>query len=1624
MSVNQDADIAIVGMSGVYAGAADLRAYWRNILGKHYAVTTADADWTGPYLDTESDENDRIYTNRGGFLGDLAEFDPIEFGIMPSTIDGGSPDQYLGLRMARDALADAGYGKDLKPYDGERSGVILGCGAYFNRGHATVVQHGVAMDQALELVRRVRPDFTDADIRELRASMKAQLPKFNTEMAPGLVPNVASGIIANRLNLMGANYLVDAACASTLLAVEQSIRELKSGNIDMMITGGVQSQNPPQVFMMFSQLGALSRGDVRPFGSGARGTLLGEGAGMFVLKRVETARRDGDRIYAVIKGVGGSSDGRAKGLLAPRLEGEVLALKRAYDNAGVDPATVGLVEAHGTGISLGDATEIEALSQVFGHRQGDHPDVAIGSVKSMIAHCLPAAGSASIIKTALALSDGILPPTLCDEVNPDLDLEDTRFYVNNEARPWVHSGDTPRRAGVNAFGFGGVNSHVVLEAYAPERPLQVPVRHTPAGGHELLVLRADSGAELAASARRLAERIQAEAGLDLGGLASALADRAADTTGDHRLALTANSADTAAERLQSAADKIDNKARPFKTRSGIHYGQGDGVGRIAFLFPGEGSQYGGMLADLAMAFPQARAWFDLLEATYGESRDYRPSDALFPPPTAVTEDARQRAADHLYDMDMASESVFTASQAINTLLTSTGLAADAMVGHSTGENSALVASGHLTARAPEQLSQISHAFNRVYQQLDAKGEIATGTLLTVGAMDGAKRAELLTDFGDRLVVAMDNCPNQAVLFGAPEDVSAARETLSAEGAICSELPFGRAYHTERFQPVVDAFRDFYEEIGFGPSDTPLISCATGEVFPDDAPGIRDLACAQWARPVRFRGVLESLYEQGYRTFVEVGPSANLSAFVTDTLRSRGDINAISTNSRRQSDTGHLFGAVAQLFALGAGLDPSALYAHRDVPAVDPDTPAEPGRAKTRLQLSIPPLAPGDDWQAPPMPQAEPAQARPAWPVESAPADAATPPTAVDASSGHAGHDPMASATPTDPRLAAVQSHFSLMNEFLASQARVMGLASPGQPQPGPGAPTDAGPRRGPLLGGVVSQTADQVVIEQTLDLAREHYLHDHCLSRAATTQDASLTGLAVVPFTFSMEMLAEAASCLAGTGQVVTALENVAGNRWLALPLGQLSIRISVERDGDNGDRFTGRIETLDGDGQTPTTPVFTASVLCATAYAEAPAALAWPDEPGQPPRVNTPGTLYSQGMFHGPRLQGVQAIERCTEQAIDAELTVLPASDYLADEPAPAFAFDPALLDAAGQVVAYLVTEHNGWGFNCFPYHIDRVSFFAPPNQTPAGTMLRCRCLVKSRDAQSIAADFDVADNQGRALIRVEGWTDRCFEVPDWLRAYRTQPAAGTLSHPVSLPGGDGVTARRLDIMADGFIESGGGVWLNTLAAIVLARNERIHFQSLPATGPRRGDWLAGRIAVKEAVRDWLVIQGTAGIGVADIEIVADAAGKPWATIPARPDLAMPSVSLSHSRRRVLAAACGADSTLGVDLQGRRGVKVEDVASGGLTSAERQRLPDADDARSVVAAWSAKEAASKAAGTGLQGQPQAWELQSLVWQDAIAQVRIAHAGQIFDVQLMADDDSVQALCLHRAPAVARAVND
>jgi acyl transferase domain-containing protein/phosphopantetheinyl transferase len=1623
-SHNQPSDIAIVGMAGCYAGARSARHFWQNIVNKVDAVSAADADWTGPYLDAESRSNDRIYTNKGGFLHDLAEFNPVEFGIMPAAVDGGEPDHYLALRLARDALADAGYTNG--GYDPERAGVILGRGTYINRGYTTLMQHGMAVDQTLAALKAARPDLTADDLDAIRVALKKQLPAFNAEMSPGLVPNVTTGIIANRLNLMGPNYIIDAACASSLISVELAARELMSGRCDMVLAGGVQAHTPPQLFMIFCQIGALSRGNIRPFDKSAGGTLLGEGAGLLVLKRLADAEAAGDRIYAVIKGMGTSSDGRAKGLLAPRREGEVLALKRAYESAGIDPTTVGLVEAHGTGIALGDQTEVESLTEIYGERRGHAPRVALGSVKSMISHCIPAAGSAAMIKTALALHHKVLPPTLCDEINPDLNLERTPFYINTETRPWVHGLDTPRRAGVNAFGFGGINAHVILEEHVPTRRTQVPVSwHAPSDG-ELFVLSAPDRAALIARVHAVLARIEAQPLPEFAALARYLAEHC--EAGSCRLACVAADHGALAKHLRSALARLEKGETAFRTRGGLCYGEGDAPGKLAFVFPGEGAQYPGMLNDLAVAFPQVREWFDFLDRTFGDSRGYRPSEAMFPPPNGLSTEQAEAISKPLFDMDLASESVFTASQGLYDLLQLVGVSPDAMLGHSTGENTALVASGRLrSASAADDgfegragLSRIAHDLNTIYRQLEADGAIHTGSLLTVGALDAETRARVLAPFGDRIIIAMDNCPNQVVVFGQPDDIHAAHEAFTAEGGVCAELPFGRAYHTPLFEPVARAFRDFYEGVEMGPGPVPLYSCSTVDVFPDEAGAIRDTACGQWARPVRFAETVQRMYDDGVRVFLEVGPSANLSAFVGDALRGHEDLVAIATNSRRQPDVKHFLSALAQLHALGVPMQPAALFAHRETGEATLALPTETAKKVPVLNLHLPALT-LDISSLPALPKAAAAES-----------------TAPTPEASQAPAMPVTPAAPADPRVQAVKAHFELMQAFLDSQMRVLGgvsaaqVQAPASPPPvvAAAAPTprpQPAPRRHdldtdsafPLLGTVMEESDNRLVMERTYRLHQDLFLGDHTIGGEPSAHDSSLRPIPVIPFTFSMEILAEASSRLVGQGLRFVGMNVARGHRWLSLDDDTLTARIVVER-APGAREVSGRIFLKQPGGLKTGVLVFEGTACFADAYETPPAPMPWTAEESWPATQNPDGELYAHGMFHGPRLQGVKHIRRWADDAIEADLEVIPTHDYFAHTRTPRFQLDPALLDAAGQLAGYWLTEKHTWGFNCFPFRLGKFRQFAPP--PAAGSRVLCRGILRMTDEHLLEAHFDLISADGTLLARAEAWEDRKFSVPKRLYQYRLAPTERFLSKPW-LEGRTGeVVVRRMEAFDEHFLDEGWGIWKRMLGHMALNHAERTRFYGLPSTGPRREEWLMGRVAAKEAARTWIAREYGLRVANADIEIIDNAQGKPSLRCAMLGDRPAPVVSLAHSRRWAAAAVAAPGQAIGWDYQRIERIKAEDVEKGALTAAESAQLEGLSGAprlQRVVAMWCAKEAAAKLSGLGLGGRPDAWEVTfSAAREDGALPAHVRHGDQAFDLHVLIEGDAeVAALCLMPEPS-------
>ena len=460
----QKTPIAIIGQAAIFAKASTLTEYWDNILNKIDGITDVPPSRWDPadYYDPDPKAEDKTYCKVGGFIPDI-DFNPLEFGLPPNLLEVTDSSQLLGLVVARDAMIDAGYGTEAD-FDRENTGVVLGVagGQKLITDLTSRLQYPI-WQRVLES-SGISPQDTEIIIEK----MKMAYAPWNENSFPGLLGNVIAGRIANRLDLGGMNSVIDAACASSLAAVKSAVSELIEGRANMMITGGVDADNSPFTYLCFSKTPAFSPSQkIRPFDQESDGMIIGEGLGMLVLKRLEDAERDNDRIYAIIRGIGSSSDGKYKSIYAPRPAGQALAINRAYEEAGFSPDAISLVEAHGTGTKAGDPAEFNGLKSVFGTPNGNKQSIAIGSVKSQIGHTKAAAGAAGMIKTALALHHKVLPPTInVTQPSEVLEIEKTHFYINTETRPWFkRSLEDTRKAAVSAFGFGGTNFHIVLEEY-------------------------------------------------------------------------------------------------------------------------------------------------------------------------------------------------------------------------------------------------------------------------------------------------------------------------------------------------------------------------------------------------------------------------------------------------------------------------------------------------------------------------------------------------------------------------------------------------------------------------------------------------------------------------------------------------------------------------------------------------------------------------------------------------------------------------------------------------------------------------------------------------------------------------------------------------------------------------------------------------------------------------------------------------------------------------------------------------------------------------------------------------------------------------------------------------------
>ena len=900
----RDLPLAIIGISCIFPEADGLEAYWHNIRNGVDAITDVpDTHWSpNDFLSADPKAPDMTYASRGGFLP-AVDFNPMDFGIAPHALEATDTAQLLGLYTARRALIDAGYGPDRK-FDRDRVSVILGVTGTLELtislgarlGHPfwrrALAEAGVNGEVAEDVVRRIADSYVE----------------WQEASFPGLLGNVVAGRIANRLDLGGTNCVVDAACASSLSALHLAAMELADGRCDMAITGGVDTFNDIFMFMCFSKTPALSpTGNARPFDHEGDGTILGEGVGMLVLKRLDDAVRDGDRIYAEIIGLGSSSDGGGNAVYAPSQSGQAKALRRAYQRAGVAPDTVQLVEAHGTGTVVGDAVESEALAAVYRESKADGTWCALGSVKSQIGHTKAAAGAASLIKAAMALHHKVLPPTLkVEKPLPQVAPGASPFYVNTDKRPWLTPVDHPRRAAVSSFGFGGSNFHCMLQEHVSGEGTDCSEPDWD-GDVQLLAFGASTQHRLKEWLTRLGEASDWDTVRELG-QTSRKAFRPDDA---ERLLLVVDKGHTDPAALASRAESLldAHKETTWSTPDGVYYGRGSAAGDLAFLFPGQGSQYVGMLRDLACQFPSMSASLELADA--GDSEN-RLSDIVYPHP-AFDDDARQLQEDLLRDTRNAQPAIGAVSLGADAVLRLFGVAPVATAGHSFGELTALCAAGLLSK---EDLHKLARLRGRLMGDQDG----GRGAMLAVRAGFVEVEKIIAAESLD-LVVANRNAPTQVVLSGPTAEIERAAGAFRVRQIDAQRLPVSAAFHSPLVSEAEGHLADALEEIHIGEATLPVYANSTGMPYPADARAAKALLAGQLARPVLFDELIRRMHRDGVRSFVETGPHARLSGLVASILDGEPH-HAFALDATHGSHSGirDLARVLAQIGALGHTID--------------------------------------------------------------------------------------------------------------------------------------------------------------------------------------------------------------------------------------------------------------------------------------------------------------------------------------------------------------------------------------------------------------------------------------------------------------------------------------------------------------------------------------------------------------------------------------------------------------------------------------------------------------------------------------------------------------------------------
>lgn len=1018
----------------------------------------------------------------------------------------------------------------------------------------------------------------------------------------------------------------------------------------------------------------------------------------------------------------------------------------------------------------------------------------------------------------------------------------------------------------------------------------------------------------------------------------------------HCLSIVCLSQDELKKKLAYAIKKLTGAGcARIHERSGIYYFKDRLAqkGRLAFLFPGEGSQYQNMFRELALYFPEIRKSFEMADAACFPVDGFLPSRFVFP--TQEKESAQEQ---ELWKMEGAVESVVSANYAMLTLLKKLSLQPDCVVGHSSGEFTALEAAEVVRFDNDDERIHYIRRGYEVIKELTAQADIPEGILAAIGAVTRKDIESAIEKIPAPIFIAMENCPHQYVLCGARASIESMMRLLSKQGAICTLLPFHRPYHTEWFKNALMPLRNFFDRSKVFTPAIDIYSCAIAALYPTGLQEIRATATMQWAMPVRFQETIEKIYENGVRIFVEVGPRGNLCGFVGNILKDKAHI-AVALDKSHVSSITQLNHGLGLLAAHGLEMD--LAYYYRRMPLLlYKDTVAKEKKAE-------------DNTAAMKLPRMN---VKTEFVKEAAPL--------VLESKPRSGSHDMLLAPLKNASQGVFDSYFQTMESFVAIQADIMrGYLQEGALHQAAEAEANgqgAVSQTYPLIGEILEfRPRESLVAVREFNVEEDIFLEDHTFGTTISLLDPTLRALPILPLTVSIEILAEAASLLLPE-KILIQMENIRASKWISFEKGRVCARITARYiTGDDFEKVFVEIREVvsghnEGDGFI--SPLLAEGTMVFSDMYPLPQRAETASYKNEVPCDYSGPEIYFKRLFHGPRFQGVKSIARWGEDGFCGSMQVLERTQLFRANPGPKFVVDPVLLDGLGSLLGIWAAREPWNGFVLFPFQVKEIRFFRS-NIFEPGETFSFRLRIVSANETTLVSNTELVGENNEVLVRMQEWQDRNFYLTKPLHKSFLQAVEHTISEPLSvleekLSAKGKFTACIVEGFPEDFFQRHHAIWLKLVAFLIFNRQERQLWHELAGNEKSRVQYLLGRIAAKDAVRMYLKKYHGLTLGPADVVIENDESGRPvvsgaWIeTIGSTP-----CVSISHAGMMVVACAgLGHYRGIGIDVEDKQ--SMNDVVSQEVFSEEEQRLASIAGPDNLMRLWCAKEAFSKALGVGM----------------------------------------------------------